>query len=199
MKTKTIGQVNTATYELVTFIIMAIVFALLCIAYQFIDVLSRFFRSFMTVEKIDFVVGTVTIEFLANFLFLLLAILLLVSYHKWRKTQIRHKELESLLEVVMPQVYLVLDHGYKIVDCNPFIKTMFGYKREEVIGHEESFLYKDDGSQSDWPELFRAREGEFQTEHRTGIKKDGTEFPLEIIRGVFQDRRGSVVVLKRRS
>jgi len=177
-----------AKIDIVVVAIISIIYALLNIFFRFIDEIYRFSRKY---------IGSTTVEFIANFIFLLLAGFLLITYRRWRQGQTRQKELENLLESIMPQVYLVLAPDNEIVECNAFVKAMFGYEREEVIGHKANFLYAEDRSQRDQHEVSKILEEEegFHIGRGTGKKKDGTEIPLEITTGGLKDSRGSVVVL----
>lgn len=84
-----------------------------------------------------------------------------------------------------PNGLLMVDRNGKVVLCNTEFESLFGYRREEIVGREMEFLV---------PERFRPnhashRRGFFQSPTTRqmgvgrdlyGLRKDGTEFPVEI-------------------
>jgi PAS domain S-box-containing protein len=189
MKVK--GFTGTAPFDVVIVAVIAIAYAQLNISFRLVDVLYDFSRRHA---------GSTIVEFLANFIFLFLAGLLWATYRRWTKSRVREGELERMIETIIPQVYLVLAPDNEIVTCNAFVKAMFGYEKDEVVGREVEFLYVEHRSAAaDESEVCRILEKEegFYIRRATGKKKDGTTFPLEVMAGGLEQKRGSVVVLHR--
>ncbi|MBA4391692.1 MAG: hypothetical protein C0399_12265 [Syntrophus sp. (in: bacteria)] len=183
------GRKHTESLDIVIISIIAIIYAQLSFSFHFIEVIYDFSRKYG---------GSATVEFLANFIFLLLAGLLWMTYRRWRSAQRRENELERVIESIIPQVNLILGPDQEILACNSFVKVMFDYEKEEVIGRKASFLYVEHKLAPEYePEvckILEEREG-FHISMATGRKKDGTPISLEVTAGGLEEGRGSVVVL----
>jgi two-component system, cell cycle sensor histidine kinase and response regulator CckA len=163
--------------------------AVLGAAINFNERLSLFFRPHAAQP---------TVQFLINFLVVWLAVLLVVSYVRWRRVATRNQELEDIIASISPDVLLVVDAGRNILMANTSMPRMFGYGRDEVLGQKTDLLYFDRRRSPEVKhEIYDILEREgFHIGLATGRKKDGATFPLEIITGVLRRHGGSVLLLR---
>lgn len=141
------------------------------------------------------------------------------SSHELGPTGVRHGELFRLAFEVAPLGLLISDRDGKILFANARLETMFGYPRAELVGKHVAQLV---------PSRYRAREPELRAaffdapsarvlgarRDLHGLRKDGTEMPIEIelspletATGVFavssimdvSERRRTIQQLRQRS
>jgi formate hydrogenlyase transcriptional activator len=111
----------------------------------------------------------------------------------------RSEEHLRLLFEFSPDAILVCDAQGRITEANARVNTIFGYQREELVGQPIETLI---------PERFR--QGHLQ--HRAnytreprlrpmgigldlqGLRRDGTEFPVDILLGPVETQQGRVVI-----
>ncbi len=97
----------------------------------------------------------------------------------------RSEERFRLVVESAPNAILMVDKDRKIVLFNKQSETLFGYRRDEVLGKEVELLVPE-RFRSDHPafieEFFKDQEPRtFQSNaHLYGLRKDGTEVPVEI-------------------
>src|SRR5579862_186318 len=114
------------------------------------------------------------------------------------KAATAHVALENLFEF-SPDAIFVTDAGGVIRDANPRASELFGYTRDEFIGMSVEALV---------PERFRRRHPSHRENYHAhprtrqmgaglnlyGLRKDGAEFPLDIMLKPMQSSAGSVTL-----
>ncbi len=114
-----------------------------------------------------------------------------------RERQRSDARLRGLLEAA-PDAMVIVDEAGTIVLINGQTECLFGYGREELIGHSVDMLL---------PERFRGRHAAHRTRYFAaprvrsmgegldlyGIRKDGTEFPVEISLSPLETETGMLV------
>jgi PAS domain S-box-containing protein len=112
---------------------------------------------------------------------------------------LRHGEQHArMLFEFSPDAVLVCDREGNIREANARVETLFGYKREELLGQAVELLV---------PERFRAAHVRHRDDYARethlrsmgvglelyGRRKDGSEFPVDILLGPVDSRDGRVV------
>ena len=109
---------------------------------------------------------------------------------------------EALFEKLFefsPDAIIVSDSGGRITEANTLVESLFGYKREELLGRSVETLI---------PERFRkihaGHRAEYDKEPRVrpmgiglelyGRRKDGSEFPVDIVLGPVETEHGRMVL-----
>jgi len=184
-----IKKTNREWLDLSIVLVIAIIFAIFSISVSLIERLYNFFKIYQ---------GLPVAEFLTNFVFLTLAGVLWLSYHRWRQVAAKQAELENIIDSINPDVLVVVDPDRNIIMCNPSVKQMFGYEVDEVINQKTDILYFDRRSNPEQRhEIFDKLEREgFQVGLATGKKVNGKKIPLEIITGNLRGRGGAVLLLR---
>ena len=136
-------------------------------------------------------------EWFVNAVFFYLLVLLWVAYYRWQRTIMRRRDLELILETISPDVLLVVSPERQIVECSDAVKEVFGYAPDEVIGRPTDLLYFDRRVTGQEHEIFShiERMG-FHTGRAKGRRKDGSEFPLEIVTVKMKRQDGVVIMIR---
>jgi PAS domain S-box-containing protein len=125
------------------------------------------------------------------------AVELLSSIKSLLRGRQAQRQFSSFLEAA-PDAVVIIDHEGRIVRVNGQTETMFGRNREELIGQDVEILM---------PERFRDKHREQragfvshpstrpmgQSAELWGLRKDGTEFPVEISLSPIPDQAGILV------
>jgi formate hydrogenlyase transcriptional activator len=111
----------------------------------------------------------------------------------------RSEEHSRMLFENSPDAVLVSDPEGRILEANARIDKLFGYKREELIGQSVEVLI---------PERFRRVHPDHRAKYAVqprmramgvglelyGLRKDGTEFPVDIMLGPIETQSGRIVL-----
>jgi PAS domain S-box-containing protein len=137
------------------------------------------------------------VEFLSNGLFILVLALMWTAYRQWRATALREVELRRIVASINPDVLLVVAPDRTIASCNPAVADMFGYGPGEVVGRKTDLLYGDRRPAGDGRPVHHSLECVgFHVGLASGRRKDGGEFPIEIITGLLRGASGAVVLIR---
>lgn len=116
---------------------------------------------------------------------IILGVFLVMSFvldQKWEdEIAFKGAILESVLDCV-----IIIDQYGEIIECNPAVKAIFGYAREEIIGQqlEKKLLLPTLTENVEKAFTFTAIEGKMICDERlevTGVRQDRSTFPIELI------------------
>lgn len=142
-------------------------------------------------------VGLTAEDWVTNGLLLWSITLLLAACFLWRAAHIHHRELARIIGSVSPDVLAVVTPDRRITLCNPAVTAMFGWDPSEVVGRTTDMLYSDRRTKDDLREVYHALELHgFHVGPATGIRRSGETFPLEIVTGGLDGRKGAVVLIR---
>ena len=168
---------------------ITVAFAVLTLSVYFIAGSYRGFKEFASGSFGGLLISIVVITW---------SVLLLLTYRHWKKVVSRNEELLNIISGISPDTLLVIDIDRKIVVCNDSVTKMFDYETDEVMDKNTEFLYSDRRSLATTRRPIYdilERDG-FHLGWATGKKKDGSEFPLEIITATISGRSGAVLLLR---
>jgi PAS domain S-box-containing protein len=109
-----------------------------------------------------------------------------------------HRLIQGLLQAA-PDGVVVVNHDGEIVYVNSQTEALFGYRTEELVGRKVEMLM---------PVRFRGRHTGYREDYFTrptvrpmgaaldlyGLRRDGTEFPVEISLGPLETYEGTLVI-----
>jgi len=133
-----------------------------------------------------------------NVLLVWLVVLIVLAFYRWRDAERGQANLENVLAGISPDTLCVVNPERKIVLCTDSVKRMFGYLASELMGKKTDMLYSDRRRRDDDPrEIYeQLSKSGFHIGIASGIRRDGTRFPLEIISGDLPERRGVVLLMR---
>lgn len=141
--------------------------------------------------------GLTSEDWVTNALLLWSITLLLAASFLWRGARVHYREFARIIGSVSPDVLLVVTPDRSITLCNPAVKAMFGWEPAEVVGRTTEVLYLDRRTADDVREVYHALEWHgFHVGTATGIRKNGETFPLEIVTGGLDGRKGAVILIR---
>ena len=107
-------------------------------------------------------------------------------------------EMRQLLESA-PEAMVIADDADRILDVNAQAVRLFGWRRDQMVGQDVTMLMPER-----FRERHRARRAAFHRNPRPnvlgaaadvyGLRRDGTEFPVEVSVSPLRSARGSLVV-----
>ncbi len=130
-------------------------------------------------------------------LFVWLLGLLWMAYRRWRVALSRKETLESVISSINPDVLMVVSPDRTITMCNVGVKAMFGYEVDEVVGRTTDLLYADRrvaGRPTGIRDCIQTIG--FHVGYAQGRRRDGEEFPIEIVTGGLRGGPGAVVLMR---
>lgn len=180
---------NRESLEIVVVTILAIIFSMFSISLQLLERVYFY---------LHFYGSLLVAQFSSNFALLYLVGLLWLTFRRWRRAVRKHRELEEITSSISPDTLIAINNKSEIVMCNSSVTRMFGYSADEVVRQKVDFLYAAGvtpsiGSQA---KAMEDRGNPFQVSFATGKKKDGSMFPIEVLRGDLPHSGGAVMLLR---
>ncbi len=89
---------------------------------------------------------------------------------------------QAILETALDSIVTVDDEG-RIIEFNNTARDIFGYQRDQVIGHEFSHLMLDESSRPLFYQMLNegiSAPGEEARHEMVAIRRDGSKFPVEL-------------------
>jgi formate hydrogenlyase transcriptional activator len=122
-----------------------------------------------------------------------------MGQERTKKARVDSQTLFEMLFAFSPDAILVIDSEGRIRECNVQVERLFGYKCSELLGHPVEILI---------PERFRRNHPAHRTEYGKqprmrpmgaglelyGRRKDGTEFPVDIMLSPVETSVGRIVL-----
>lgn len=137
------------------------------------------------------------VQWITRLLFFWVLALLWIAYRRWCQAISRHRELQTIISSVGPDVFIVIKPDRTITLCNNATKRMFGYESSEIVGQKTGLLYFDRQAKDKKNKIYDHLERKgFHVGDATGKKRDGETFPLEIITGKLLEGPGAVILLR---
>jgi len=176
-------------FDLIVVLTVALGFAVFNL---FVNISDRLYFYFAELRSLPYA------NFIIDILFVLILGLIWVLYKRWYRTNRREKELQNILESINPDVLLVIDKFKRIYFVNEAVRAMFGYEPEELAGSRIDILFGlSEENDSLTAEIYKhLREQGFFIGTTVGIRKDGSEVPLELIEGKLKYNGGYVILLR---
>jgi PAS domain S-box-containing protein len=122
-----------------------------------------------------------------------------ISVRKAAETRLAQMEgrYRGLLEAA-PDAMVVVNQGGEIVLLNVQAEKRFGYRRDELLGQEVTNLIPDGFAERLVADDLRSEEDALEQQIGTGIeltgrRKDGSEFPIEIMLSPLESAEGTLV------
>ena len=184
-----VGKRRRALAELLVALGIAAALGIINLGITYLQAISDFFARYRQSHVTDIVI---------NVLFFWLLLLLVLAFRRWRSAVAAGLELEDIISSISPDALLVVMPNRDIVMCNSAVEHMFGYTPEDIIGKKTELLYHDRRTSQAHPrEVYEAlqRDG-FHLGEAKGCRRDGSDFPLEIIAGELAGRTGAVLLLR---
>jgi PAS domain S-box-containing protein len=123
--------------------------------------------------------------------------LFVLAWLFWRDTRHRQDELETVVRSIIPDVLLVTGKEGQVLMCNPAVQTMFGFTPEEMRLLTTVTLLQDRIVTGAEHEIYeRLHHTGYELHPATGIRKDGSSFPVELTTAKLLEQNGSVMLIR---
>ncbi len=180
---------KTSSIQIVILTIVAFLLIALSIGLDFTNEVYEFFLSYMTLP---------TTRNLVNIIFLVMVGMLFFAYRKWLVASRREQELSAVVEGINPDTLVVTDSCGEIQLCSRAIVRMFGYKSDELIGSPiDRIIVPISQNPGKLPGVIESMKNEgFNISLSKAIRKDGSEFPAEVISAGLRSNLGEAVLIR---